>query len=69
MITLELNFKNAISGKSKRLSIPEPVDNIDELTEALDTHMVTYVQPVLSGSLEFASARLVNREITELIEK
>ncbi len=69
MITLELTFKNALSGKSKRFAIPEPVDTIEDLTEALDTHMVTYLQPILPGSMVFASARLVNRETTDLIEK
>ncbi len=69
MTTLELTFKNAISGKSKRFSIPEPLEDIEESTEELDTHMVTYLQPILPGSMVFASARLVNRETTELIEK
>jgi hypothetical protein len=69
MITLELTFKNAISGKSRRFSLPEPVSTIASLTTELDSHMTTYVEPILPNSLLFASARLIDRETTDLIEK
>lgn len=69
MITLDLTFKNAISGKSRRFSIPNPVANLSTLTVQLDTHLTTYVEPILPDNLLFAIARVVDNEVTDILVK
>ena len=48
--------------------MPAPLSDIATKTEVLETHMTTYVAPVLVNTLTFSDAKVEDKTVTVLLE-
>lgn len=63
-----LTFDNETAGKTKTIRVPAPLSDIATRLEGLETHMTTYVAPVLINSVTFSDAKVEDKTVTVLLE-
>ncbi len=69
MKNLEFVFRNADGTGRRTISIPDPLDNIETMTEDIETKMTSYLEPVLVFPSVFDEVRVVNKTVDKIIDK
>jgi len=69
MKTLELIFRMADGSSRRVISIPNPVADIDTVLDDLETHIGTYLSPILIDPATYDEATVIDKTVTNLVNK
>jgi len=69
MKTLELIFRMADGTKRRVISIPNPIADIESELATLETHIGTYLSPILVDPATYDEATVIDKTVTNLVNK